>query len=1017
MRKLYLLIALIFLSFISVATSAQTYFNEWIDYDKTYYKFQIAENGLYRIPYSSLLEVGLAAKEKNGFHLFSRGKEIPIFIASNGTLGEGDYIEFYGEQNDGSFDTQLFLFPDWQLTDKQSLFSDKATYYLMWDNTFEGLRFQTIDNDLTEPLLEKEAYFMHTENRIYRHNFNAGEPDRITGLNYNYADFEKGEGWTGTKIDGQTSKIYQLSTVGVYSEEGLPKALLETKVVGLNNDVFNFKDHHLKIHIGGKNYIDNIYEGYDTPVFTAEIEAEDLGEIQTHIEYESVGDVFSTPVEDWQSVCYTFLTYPRRFDFGIEVDSSIVSSKEFAFSLQHHTEAYFEISNFEGNETAILYDLSQQNRMLVNRSEDDLYKIHLPEMTSMEENRQLFLANPEAVFTIAELKPQQFTNFQIAENQGDYLLVYHPLLTEGETNWIAEYAEYRASTIGGGHKIVLANIEELYDQFAYGIEKHPLSIRHFVNFAVDNWGNTPKLLFLMGKSIEYRSTATSINFNDNLVPTFGHSPSDNYLTHRNSFDYRPLLGVGRLSARLPQHVRDYLEKVKAYENVGVANREERLWRKHAFYQAVNSFAENGDFSHNYATTFEAPFIGGKVLEVQVNSTGSEAFNSRPFIEEGIGLLSFIGHGTGFNWDFDLEMDPTAYIQKEGRYPFVVGNSPFVASIHSPIVISPSMAENWVLSPKSGSIIFLAAADLGFPSVIDVYTKELMLQLGSESYHLSIAEGIKQTLDNVYIASPASAFYEGVKAVSGDYSIQGDPAIKLAASFENPEYIIENDYEFRYIDVTDGYEVKTEIRDDVQLYNENGEMIGQIDGFYGIKGVNELQLKIRVGNLGKAVEGLFQIEVVQQNLDGSNRVIRKIENFEAPFYEAIYEMNINLEGIELDNYQLIVSVDSGNTFDEDSKSNNQVVLNFRTDISTDIASISNRLDIQVYPNPFADVLQIEGELMDNSLIQLFDSQGKMVFIQQVDGGESIDLPKQLGSGVYVLKISNEERVWMQKMIKQ
>ena len=70
----------------------ETYYNEWIDFNQTYYKFYVEEEGLYRIPYSVLQEAGLAANAPEGFHLFSRGQEISIHLSSNNELNNEDYI-------------------------------------------------------------------------------------------------------------------------------------------------------------------------------------------------------------------------------------------------------------------------------------------------------------------------------------------------------------------------------------------------------------------------------------------------------------------------------------------------------------------------------------------------------------------------------------------------------------------------------------------------------------------------------------------------------------------------------------------------------------------------------------------------------------------------------------------------------------------------------------------------------------------------------------------------------------
>ena len=50
---------------------------------------------------------------------------------------------------------------------------------------------------------------------------------------------------------------------------------------------------------------------------------------------------------------------------------------------------------------------------------------------------------------------------------------------------VSNYAAYRASAAGGSFKPVIADIDELVDQFAFGIKKHPLSIKNFLGFALD----------------------------------------------------------------------------------------------------------------------------------------------------------------------------------------------------------------------------------------------------------------------------------------------------------------------------------------------------------------------------------------------------------------------------------------------------------------------------------------------------------------------------------------------------
>ena len=67
---------------------------------------------MYRIPQSVLAGAGLGNVPVQNFQLFRNGKEVPIYTtAASGTLGPGDYIEFWGQMNDGVPDAPLYRNP------------------------------------------------------------------------------------------------------------------------------------------------------------------------------------------------------------------------------------------------------------------------------------------------------------------------------------------------------------------------------------------------------------------------------------------------------------------------------------------------------------------------------------------------------------------------------------------------------------------------------------------------------------------------------------------------------------------------------------------------------------------------------------------------------------------------------------------------------------------------------------------------------------------------------------------
>jgi len=150
-QKFVKLMATMLLVLLTSISFAQNYNNEWIDFSKTYYKFKVAKNSIYRITPATLTTVGLANVDVRDFQLFRNGKEVAIYSSvPSGPLPANGYLEFWGEKNDGKADRDLYRNPAYQHTDKYSLETDTAVYFLT-RNTGANLRFsdkasgQTVD--------------------------------------------------------------------------------------------------------------------------------------------------------------------------------------------------------------------------------------------------------------------------------------------------------------------------------------------------------------------------------------------------------------------------------------------------------------------------------------------------------------------------------------------------------------------------------------------------------------------------------------------------------------------------------------------------------------------------------------------------------------------------------------------------------------------------------------------------------------------------------------------------------
>ena len=98
------------------------------------------------------------------FNFFRNGVEVPVYTSvSSGPLSSNDYIEFWGQMNDGKADKPLYRNPAYQHTTKWSLQSDTAVYFLTLNpsggSTFH---YNTITNDTTSNILPVSPTFMYT---------------------------------------------------------------------------------------------------------------------------------------------------------------------------------------------------------------------------------------------------------------------------------------------------------------------------------------------------------------------------------------------------------------------------------------------------------------------------------------------------------------------------------------------------------------------------------------------------------------------------------------------------------------------------------------------------------------------------------------------------------------------------------------------------------------------------------------------------------------------------------------
>jgi hypothetical protein len=782
---------LVFLSIFIALTSfafAQPYNNSWINYSQKYYKFNVSETGVYRINSDALLNAGipLSTITPDNFQLFARGVEIPIFIAggADGTFDPTDFIEFYGQHNDGWFDEPLYGSAEKHPNPYYSLFTDTISYYLTWNNLVTNNRYaietatdfsKYIPDDF---VLKEEVGFYTTGHVISQVGalYIDGEPNGFGATSLHYVE---SEGWFEDWYSIGGNKTKSIPSANVYALGA--DANLETVVIGESDFHGVNPDQHLRISLGSSTF-DTIFEGYQKITANLNVPLSDIGNVTTSVNFQSINDLGSSVGK--QSISYLKLTYPHTLDFN----GGTTFSKFFVPRSLIQTKAYLNFNNFVTNGEVIFYELTTGKRITVGTSGAN-FQCLIP--NSAANQVECIVTSEGEVKNIASLSPVEgsgsFTNFATSAIDTAFIIITHPSLMTAANS----YAVYRAN--GPGNNIqnpIVFNIEDLYDQFSYGIEKHPYSIRGFMDYIVDVWPSKPNYLFLLGKSIKPgQSRKSTVDFSNNLVPSFGNPSSDILLTAGlNGTVNDPLVPTGRVSAKNEAEVEWYLEKIKAYENPVIPTsltRDENEWMKKVLHfgggSNANEQASLINYLNNYKATIEDTLFGGSVISIFKNSTApvqtSLADTIKGYIREGISLMTFLGHSSatgGFDQSID---DVELWPDQDGRYPFLLGLGCHAGDIH--LRSGNSTSEEYVLHKNKGVIGYLSSVSLETAYNLNNYANDFYRRLSYENYGESVGVNMK----NINATSSASS------STLQSINLHGDPSLVIN-SFKLPDYKIE-----------------------------------------------------------------------------------------------------------------------------------------------------------------------------------------------------------------------------------
>lgn len=827
------------------------YGNEWIDYSRQYWKFEVFADGVYRIDSATLAQSGfpIGSVDPRQLMLFGKEQQVPIYVQGedDGEFNAGDFIEFRAEKADGMADRRQYPYPAADPNPYYSLYNDTVRYFLTWDDDAPAMHIRAYTNTQVNaatprPWVWTEALLNYTDNYL------VGYIDPMLGqqnIPGSSALMLEGEGFVGPMVfntnQPEANMDVSVNTPSAYTAADAPAARVTATSTGMGvTGQASQPDHHLRIYAGpglAQVMADTLFNGAATMRKGFNIPGTWVG-ATTPIRFSVVHDLplgASSPnYLDWQAVSNVLIRYARTLDAVGSAALMTETPDDGTGPLVR-----LDIGGFTG--TPAVYAWGDTVRRIVPVSGTAWHAL-FPRATGSATTRAYVFAQ-ESVQPITALRKATptgyFTDFEGLNLDSALLIVAHRKLWPGAT----AYRDYRQNQAPPRQRrnTVLADVDELYDQYGAGVPKNAGAIRMFCKHLLDAWDSDPSGLFLMGKGVNtwnaFFTGNPSIRPDANgayartLVPTYGFPSSDQCFTTGLNFDPRRMdIPVGRISVNDNSEVAAYLDKVRATELQAATP---ALWQKNIMHFAGGFSADeintHGILLDGLGQIASDTAFGANLISFRKNVSTvigqASADSVRRFIEdEGVTLMTFLSHA--YSSSFDITIDEPQNYDWGGKHPMVVGNSCYIGNVH--LNGNFSTSEDWTLEPNAGPIAFMASTQQGFRPYLMAYTGNFYESFGRLNYGATIGDHMKHAGLASQMQSPTVPMQWHVHT----FHLEGDPSLVLN-THPLPDYAV----------------------NEAEILFEPPIVTADVDSF---------TVKVVVSNLARAIDAQFNVELQRTN---------------------------------------------------------------------------------------------------------------------------------------------------------
>jgi len=558
----------------------------------------VASDGIYRVTGGQLAAAGLDLSSLAGsqIRIFCRTQEIAVQVSTPGVLGSNDFVQFYGYSHRGYY---------------------TATNVYWLGAGGSGLRMETWDASTNAG---GTLVTSHCE-RV-RH-----APDLLWRAFYR-PDDSSIDHWFAALL---TNTGDMAISVAINDPLPLGQPALVAKLHGLTSEAAN-PDHRTQVKIGAIVITNLLYDGEEMLVATNLFAVGLLTNGANRVSFRQT----QTGVSNDRA-------YLEEFDISYARELK-ARDGQLTFCGLAGTNLY-AVGGFATNTGLEVLDVTDPANALAltNWTATGVptnYAVNFRAVTDAPRRYHVALTNN--IRSAASVQRVFFRDLASTARQADYLAICPYVFREPAYGLLKRRAL-------NGLAVAVAPIEDVYNEFGYGIED-AAAIKQFLGYAFHHWqGPPPRYVCLMGEGSYDPRNNLGLN-PARLIPAphgptpFSWASQDNWFAAVNGSDNLPDLALGRIPVATADQLGAVKEKTLRFEGTN-------------HFKNATLVADNVDGSLNFKAASQA-FIytnllmaGYSISRQYLDDTSTSAVRTaiRSNVNGGRHVLSFFGHGAADLW--------------------------------------------------------------------------------------------------------------------------------------------------------------------------------------------------------------------------------------------------------------------------------------------------------------------------------------------------------------------------------